>query len=642
MNATASPNRPAMVGTSVLCVGLGAVMLAGFLSLPRAQAISSLPWKAELVAGLFCVVLAVFALRMGRTRTLPQSAKTIIWFGAAFILWSGASALWAASFGWTLHHTLTWAVYLAVFGMLVTADRGKLRTGTATAFAVIATILAVNAVVDLATIPDFFADQGAIRIRYGKFAEMVLTFTPLLCVAAWYAKGRTKIVFSAAWLAAWLLVMLSLSKGAFLAGIAGHIVLFGGCFFLGRRMFRRPLVRYAVIWLVFTIVIQGGFSILGTIPSTTDYITGAADKTRETSVFRTFTWKVGLAMARSHPVLGVGADNFGIAFNEARAGWAQDQHLAGPEMAEDYVVERAHNEFLQIVDELGIVGIVLIAGMAAAFAFYSYREMRRRRRLSPAFWAAVGGMAGFIASSMVSSFSFRAIQNGIVFFVVLAIAVREVPASGRKTSTASKWKLVAAAVGILMTVFAGSKAIGEYQVYRAERTADLNAASSLYDSALTIDPDNAPAYYYLAHRVAVQSKNYHVAALILKEGIDRGVGMTLTYSKLSTYYEQAGDMAAAKDALEDAIRIFPRSVFARVRYSDLLRRTGDEDGAAREMAAASAIDARQAAGWQAILRDGSVNAFLLSQKDPQISAPDELMPARAVPEYVDSNPLSAK
>src|SRR5205085_8776526 len=90
-----------------------------------------------------------------------------------------------------------------------------------------------------------------------------------------------------------------------------------------------------------------------------------------------------------------------------------------------YVVERAHNEFLQIFDELGVVGFALIIAMAVAFCIQAYRAFRRGRRLSPIFWAAVAGMAGFIASSMVSSFSFRAVQNGVVFFVLLAMAVSE-------------------------------------------------------------------------------------------------------------------------------------------------------------------------------------------------------------------------
>ncbi len=638
MTASVSLNKPAVSRSWGLALGLIAVMLASFVPVPRAQAISSLPWKSELVSGLFCILLG---LAVTRTKS-QRNAPTIAWVGGAFILWSCVSALWAPSFGWTLHHTLTWAVYLAVFVILLTLDRGKLLTGAAAAFAVVAIILAVNAVVDIAAIQDFFANQGVIRIRYGKFAEMVLTFTPVLCVAAWYAKGRMKLIFGSAWLAAWLLVMLSLSKGAFLAGIAAHLVLFAACLFFARERFRRPLLRSAIIWLVFTVVIQAGFSMLGTIPSTTDYITGAADKTRETSLFRTFTWQVGLEMARSHPVIGVGADNFGIAFNDARAVWEQDHQSAGPEMAEDYVVERAHNELLQILDELGVVGIALILAMAIVFVIHTVRALRHHGRLSPVFWAAAAGMTGFVASSMVSSFSFRAVQNGVVFFVLLAMAVHEILPKRPSPSPVSKWKFTAVTAGILMTLFSGSKAVGEYQVYRAEQTLDLNSASSLYESALTIDPDNAQAYYYLAHRVAVQSKNYGVAAAILKEGIDRGLGVTITYSKLSTYYEGSGDMTAAKKALETSVRIFPRSVFARVRYADFLHRTGDESSAAREMEFASSVDAKQAAGWQALLRDGSVNAFLLAQKNPEVAEPNDLRPAGAVKEYVDKNPLSGK
>src|SRR5204863_5617479 len=114
------------------------------------------------------------------------------------------------------------------------------------------------------------------------------------------------------------------------------------------------------VWLVLTIGVQVGFSVLSPIPATVDYISGKADATRGTALARVFVWKIGARMAAEHPFVGVGADNFGISFNNAREHYRLG-HPAGPpdEPVSDNLVERGHNELLQVAAELGIVRLIL-------------------------------------------------------------------------------------------------------------------------------------------------------------------------------------------------------------------------------------------------------------------------------------------
>nr|MBP7416446.1 O-antigen ligase family protein [Pyrinomonadaceae bacterium] len=495
----------------------------------------------------------------------------------------------------------------------------------------------------------FSIAQGIIRVRYAKFAELALTAAPLICIASIYARGRSSSIGTGIiWLLTWLAVMLSLSKGAFVAGIAAHFILFGGSILFSNKAFKRKVLVRATIWLVFTIVVQVAFSAFSTIPSTADYISGKADKTRDTSMFRVYVWQVGTKMAADHWFLGVGSGNFGVAFNESRAAFAARRpNDRAPEYGQDYMFERAHNEVLQIFAELGIVGVMLFAAVFGSFIFLAVKVfIRKQFKLSPMLWAAIAGVSGFAISSMVSSFSFRAAQNGVVFVMVMAVGVYELTKSCTKSITAtptikpSKIMFISSlTAAVILTFFAAPKAVAEYCLYQAERTADNTAAAELFRTAIRLDPDNASAYYYFANRRNFDNDN-ETAAKMLRIGIDKGIGVTVTYSQLAEFQLLSGDAIAAEKTLAEAVRIFPNSVFMRVRFATFLSDQRKQSEADREMEFARSIDAGQANGWQILIQKGSTAAFYAAKQDANIDPPAELIPENAVYEYIDKPPLN--
>src|SRR6185503_4024137 len=101
--------------------------------------------------------------------------------------------------------------------------------------------------------------------------------------------------------------------------------------------------------------------------------------------------------------------------------------------AEDQIPSHAHNEFLQIVAELGVVGGAIFAWLLVGMAVMAFRAIRRigSGQLDAA--AAVLGLGMFLISSLVSAYSFRVMQNGIVFFFVLAFAVVKIFQSHRSS-----------------------------------------------------------------------------------------------------------------------------------------------------------------------------------------------------------------
>lgn len=621
---------------------LALALLAILYSVPQPTLQVNQPFKAELLVSLFLIVFLSVTTRR-KTFDLSPQVKAIALSIAGFVLWSGSSALWATSFSDVAHHTLLWSLYLVVFVIFA----GKIwpdanfRSITTT-FVITALILGLLCVFDYLSTPDFTASEGLIRIRYGKYAELLATVSPLLWAAALYTRKRKTLVVLAA-LLSWITVMLSLSKGAFLAGIIGFAIFFAATFLFSAKVFRKRIAVFACVWLAVTIATQVFFSYFSAVPSTTSYITGAADATRSTSTMRLFTWSVGREMARDNLLFGVGADNFGVAFNRQRISFNSTKPITNAaEIGEDYVVERAHNEPLQVVSELGVIGLVLVATPFILFVIYAARKFfHGGLRSSPILWAAFAGMSAFAVSSQFSSFSFRAAQNGVAFFIVFAVAVNELSKPRRKALAADSSSTYIFAASwfaiLLMTAFCAVKIFAQYHAYFGERSTVYNDAVRHFQTAVTADTEYAGAYLLNAGR-AIREDDHPAAAHLTQKAIDHGLGITTVYSMLAKQHAKAEDLAAAEAAYREGVAIFQQSVYLRMEFVVFLESLGKQNDAEEHAAIARSIDQRQANGWYLIIKEGSVAAFYRSQADPNIAPPADLLPFTAVRQYVDEVP----
>jgi tetratricopeptide (TPR) repeat protein len=362
---------------------------------------------------------------------------------------------------------------------------------------------------------------------------------------------------------------------------------------------------------------------------------------------RLFTWKIARQMAEDNLLLGVGADNFGLRFNQARADFAHNHgETVTAEIAEDYMVERAHNEPLQILAELGIVGVILAAVPMITLAIWFALVLFRDRRASPIVLAAAAGIVGFFASSMVSSFSFRAIQNGIAVSILLGLIIRYL--LRRSTATASLaalsdrkaiigTRMIAAGALSLLIAFAFMSArsgLSRFYQYRAQYATEMTARAEMLETSIKLDNENAAALNSFS-TVLAASGDVDSAAAALKRSIGLGGGVSQTYSVLADLYIKAGNYTLAEAAMHEAVSIFPGSVFARIRYAQTLEINQKSEEAATQTALAREIDLRQANGWRALIHDGDLNAFNASRRDDQIAAPAELRPMAAVYQFLE-------
>lgn len=103
---------------------------------------------------------------------------------------------------------------------------------------------------------------------------------------------------------------------------------------------------------------------------------------------RTEALQAGMRVAASHPVLGVGP-------GRALLSWV------GPD-GRTFVTEYAHNEYLQVLVELGVVGLALVLALFAGIA----RELQRGRSAGSSHSRWAGGAAGLVALAVGSAFDF--------------------------------------------------------------------------------------------------------------------------------------------------------------------------------------------------------------------------------------------
>jgi O-antigen ligase len=154
--------------------------------------------------------------------------------------------------------------------------------------------------------------------------------------------------------------------------------------------------------IAFSVILIGGESSLTRLSETK----GSNDPTSN----RTTIWRVSLSVIGAHPLVGAGLGAYGVAYTpfDPQNGTAR--------------AEQAHNDYLQIAADAGIVGVVL----GGIFVFLLFRQGFARRQTEDIFrrGVATGALAGCFAVLVHSLFDFtlHTTSNALLFLVLAALA----------------------------------------------------------------------------------------------------------------------------------------------------------------------------------------------------------------------------
>lgn len=558
----------------------------------------------------------------------------------AFVLWGAASALWAANVFPAIHYGLTWTLYLLFFLTLRRAVAGPrlLRASLALLGTVVVVMSASNVI-------GYYGSPDSLIRQHGLGEPVAVSIPLFAALALTVRRARAALLCGAAATLGWL-SMLQIAERAPFIGVGVGLTLLAAAM-LSRAPFR-PRSRRRLFALVAAFA---ACMALQAIPSPfaesrhqTVFVRLKGTSTVEANTRARFLyWATALEMWRARPLAGVGAGGYDAAFPEARASFAAkspDSPLV--EVNEKCRSVGAHNEYLQIMAELGAVGLALFVCFAAACVWVAWCALRRSSNpLAP---GAVASLAVFAVSSGASSVSFRWAGSGLIFFFAVALVMRFAGAARREQDQAiappalelQLTRLLSRrvyALGLAATLLILSamfvQATNVMLLAGAQASADPARADRLYRSALVLNPLDQATHFNYGLWLFYMGRE-HEALPRLRFAVERGFHTSTCYAYLAAAESNAGELEAAERTLAEAVRVYPRSVFLRVRHAAALGRLNRHAERELEMSAALLLDSRLARGWQQLIDNDMDAAIVAAKSDPGVALPGQLQPDDAV------------
>ncbi|HYJ45215.1 MAG TPA: O-antigen ligase family protein [Pyrinomonadaceae bacterium] len=616
--------------------------------LPRT---AGLPWRQEFFMALLLVVtFAALTSQFWKHRSAFNLSRHDLALALPlllFVIWSATSSLWALSLSPALHHTLVWGAYLLFFLLMrrAAASACTLRLSLI-GLTLVVWVLGISCAVEYWGAPNDIAARTDSLFRYfNGFGEMMAACVPLFAALALrLRRTRVALLCGATAVLAWLAVFQALERAP-IVGATFALLLLAAASTFTRRFRPRSLVRTLVLLAAF-----GAATALQFVPSPlNEGRISAASRLQATSAgeantrVRFLFWGIGLEMWRGHKLAGVGANNFDVAFPGARAEFSArhaDSDLIA--MDEEMLVERVHNEYIQILAELGLVGFTLFLIFCASLVVAAWRALRHAE--SPLAIGSICSLAAFALSSGASSASFRWMGGGLVFFFAAALVSHfSAPREGAENAIfrltpafARAASLSALAFSLLMLFGRGAQATSAAFQEMTASAQDEEHVEKLFDKALAWNPLDAATHYNFGIWLYLERRASE-AVPHLRFAVERGFNASVCYAYLAAAEAGAGDLPAAEETLGRAARVYPRSVFLRVRHASALAEIGRGNEAADEYRAALALNSRMARGWRQLISFGRKAAKAAAFYDKGVAQAGELAPENCIFAVLDEN-----
>jgi O-antigen ligase len=622
----------------IFVIGLCLVILSGWLPIFLGFRTFMFTWKVETASSIFLMMVAGYCLFNGNYSDIKISKhekQFIILPLLTLTIWSGISAFWAFSWQSSLHHSAIWVQYIFFFIVVrqLLNSKGNYQLFI-TLLTTILILIGLPAIIEYCSFLYFNAGT-TLGIRFSKYAEIINLLCPLLL--AWVVRLKVRQfkigIFVIAVL--WLFVISTISRTGFILFIVGILAMTAVIFIC--KQFKKYRSK-TIILLFALILIPVPIHLISLLsPDPNIPLAGRLNNSEGSNNSRKLLKTIAFEIIKTNPILGVGADNFGIRTNEFRMGYGEknsdDVNLA---VVEAEIPERTHNEYLQIVSELGIVGGIFFLIFLASIFLMTFKLIIKRNEASLFPFAALCGIWLFLISSGVSSYSFRLMQNGFVFFFVLALASKMLLAN-KKTIAPNNLlnlfnpglaKFLSGVVIIacsFLAIHGVRRAISASYSTQLLNSTDVSQNLSLYQKAVSFDEENAIAYLTYGLSFIYQNK-YQEAIVPLRNAIKYGEGTSATYSYLATAQYLSGDINSATETFAEACKLYPRSTFVRTRYAQFLQLSGKENEAQKQLDISFQIDPIATFTWWSLINEGVAKTNVKTLTDPNYMIVFDLQP----------------
>jgi O-antigen ligase len=292
-------------------------------------------------------------------------------------------------------------------------------------------------------------------------------------------------------------------------------------------------------------------------------------------------WRDTVSMWTTHPWFGIGTGTFHLYFPQfasdaLKSIWPQGQ----------CIVNDAHNEFLQIMVETGIIGIGVFLWLLATFFFSQTRTNHGRRAMIDGM---VAGAAGLLAQNMVSV-DMRFIISSVYLFTVFGM-VDGFSAQDREISLSRIGQKLALIIGAgLVGYYLFSLALSPYIAQKKyAATPDffdqkvLEPARTVADlEALAIKYPDQPSIFEKIGWIYAKEKKWELAIKNYQAAQRMSPQTPGPYNNLGNIYFLTGNRPAAIACWQQSLIVAPGQLDSRLNlatafyYQGRLKEAADE------------------------------------------------------------------
>jgi len=351
-----------------LTTGLVVFAAASFLELTSVA--SGVGLAKVLGLALAISWLAAVASGRGDNRFVWNSSPGLFWLVIAFLAWGGLSLLWAENFGAGIEQMQRYLLVALLVPIVFTAVRNERDTKAVSGGYVAGATIAAG--YGLLLIPSISGAQGAVDAteQLNRIAGTV---------------GDPNVLASVILVGAILAIALAVTQrrsppmrillvGCGVLCLAALVLTFsrGGLIALGAAILAAPLVAKRKAAIVATGLLVA-FCIVAYIGALAPADARERIVANDGGSGRTDIWKIGWRMVEAKPIVGLGVGNFQSSsiHYQIRPGTA----TVRTDLADNPSV--AHNSYLELLAEMGIVGLTLFLGIVLAALAAAYKATRK-------------------------------------------------------------------------------------------------------------------------------------------------------------------------------------------------------------------------------------------------------------------------
>lgn len=578
------------------------VFLAPLTMLPGGTDPSLLP-QSLLVQ---CSAWALLALALGKGAALDARVSPPL-LALPFLAWAALSLLWATNPYAGLPQASHWLA-CALLGWLAgallrgPADVARVQAAAFASGAVVAALGLAQALLRFGALPQAVA-PAATFMHKNLAAEHVVLTLPFACGLAFSAGRRLRLAVSAAAAAMALFVLLTLTRAAWLALAVQAILLAvlvrrrwpeaAGLLRAERRAAALALAVAVALGLAAIAVSAGLRERLGAVPARLAEAAGFfGEGDGRTAPYssvrhRRAIWLNTLDMVRDAPVLGTGLANHRVMYPLYAKSSAPDL-VFGAKAQLDYV----HNDYLQVLAELGGVGWVLALGFLVPLGLAARASLVPPDAGRGTLPLAVGSILSLAGLLVVACFSFP-LESAIPPLLAMVNAgmlglLARAGAPAPERPGRGHWRRPAAAAAGAVCLLLLWHAVSSLQAdrralgaARAEARRDWAAAAAESQAALARAPHRRDALF-LFGRARFFAGDLEAAVRALEAYLELWPYDMNALGDVGLAYARLGQPRQALERFQRVLRIDPEDALAHHEAAKALERLSDLDRALEE------------------------------------------------------------